>query len=52
MTQSEKLQEYLRRLSPAARGNLLTELERLELCGAEIPGATGIIELPISKIVH
>jgi hypothetical protein len=45
MTQAEKLQEYLRRLSPAARGNLLTELERLELCGAEIPGATWIIEM-------
>jgi hypothetical protein len=44
MTQSERLQEYLRRLTPAARGNLLTELERLELCGAEIPGAASIIE--------
>lgn len=45
MTQSEKLLEYLRRLTPAARGNLLTELERLELCGAEMPGAASIIEL-------
>ena len=45
MTQPDKLQEYLQRLSPAARGNLLTELERLELCGAEIPGAASIIEI-------
>lgn len=45
MTQSEKLQEYLRRLTPAARGNLLTELERLEQCGAEIPGAASVIEV-------
>lgn len=45
MTQSEKLQEYLLRLTPAARGNLLTELERLELSGAEIPGAASIIEI-------
>lgn len=45
MSQSEKLLEYLRRLTPAARGNLLTELERLELCGAELPGAASIIEL-------
>jgi hypothetical protein len=45
MTQSEKLLEYLRRLTPAARGNLLTELERLEQCGADIPGAASIIEL-------
>ena len=45
MNQPDKLQEYLQRLSPAARGNLLTELERLELCGAEIPGAASIIEI-------
>src|SRR5215471_6024682 len=45
MTQPDKLQEYLQRLSPAARGNLLTELERLELSGAEIPGAASIIEI-------
>src|SRR4029077_2230920 len=37
--------EYLQRLAPAARGNLLTELERLELCGAEIPGAASIMEV-------
>ena len=45
MTQTDKLQEYLQRLTPAARGNLLTELERLELCGAEIPGAASIMEV-------
>jgi hypothetical protein len=45
MTQTDKLQEYLQRLTPAARGNLLTELERLELCGAEIPGAASLMEI-------
>src|SRR5271169_1269287 len=44
MIQPDRLQEYLQRLTPLARGNLLTELERLELCGAEIPGSTTILE--------
>jgi hypothetical protein len=43
MMQADRIQEYLQRLTPLARGNLLTELERLELCGAEIPGSAEII---------
>ena len=35
----DQIQEFLQRLTPLTRGSLLTELERLEVCGAEIPGA-------------
>jgi hypothetical protein len=34
---SNRLQEFLQRLTAPTRNNLLSELERLELCGAEIP---------------
>ena len=44
LVQPDRLQEFLQRLSPLARNNLLTELERLELCGIEIPGSAGITE--------
>ena len=44
MIQPDRLQEYLQRLSPLARNNLLTELERLEHCGVEIPGSAAIME--------
>jgi hypothetical protein len=44
MIQVDSIQEYLQRLTPLARNNLLTELERLELCGTEIPGAAAVIE--------
>jgi hypothetical protein len=43
MMQADRVHEYLQRLTPLARGNLLTELERLELCGAEIPGSAEIV---------
>jgi hypothetical protein len=43
MTQVDRIEEYLKRLTPLARGNLLTELERLEVCGAEIPGSAEIL---------
>jgi len=33
MTPADPIQEYLNKLTPLARGNLLTELERLEACG-------------------
>jgi hypothetical protein len=36
---ADEIQDYLQRLTPLARSNLLTELDRLETCGAEIPGA-------------
>jgi hypothetical protein len=44
MIQPDRIQDYLQRLTPVARGNLLTELERLEACGAEIPGSAAILE--------
>jgi hypothetical protein len=43
MMHADRIQKYLQRLTPLARGNLLTELERLELCGAEIPGSAEIV---------
>jgi hypothetical protein len=44
MIQVDRVQEYLQRLTPLARSNLLTELERLELCGTEVPGSAAIME--------
>jgi hypothetical protein len=38
MIQTDRIQEFLQRLTPLTRGNLLTELERLEICGSEMPG--------------
>jgi flagellin-specific chaperone FliS len=43
MAQTDKLQEYLQGLTPLARNHLLTELERLEVCGAEIPGSEDVL---------
>ena len=39
-----RLKEFLQRLTPPTRSNLLEELERLEHCGAEIPGAVQLLE--------
>lgn len=44
MTLVDQIQEFLQRLTPLTRGNLLTELERLEVCGAEIPGTAPILQ--------
>ncbi len=44
MAVADQIQEFLQRLTPPARGSLLTELERLEVCGAEIPGAAPVLE--------
>jgi len=44
MVQPDRLHEYLQRLSPPTRSNLLTELERLELCDVEMPGSATIME--------
>src|SRR6188768_8584 len=44
MALSDTIQEFLQRLTPVTRGSLLTELERLEICGAEIPGAAPVME--------
>jgi hypothetical protein len=43
MIQAGRVQEYLKKLTPTARGNLLTELERLEACGEEMPGSEEIL---------
>src|SRR5579872_5016751 len=39
-----RLKEFLQRLTPPTRSNLLDELERLELSGDEIPGASEVME--------
>jgi hypothetical protein len=39
-----RLKEFLQLLAPPTRSNLLDELERLELCGSEIPGAGEVLE--------
>jgi hypothetical protein len=44
MIKPNRILEYLQRLTPPVRSNLLNELERLELCGAEIPGSETIVE--------
>jgi hypothetical protein len=43
MIQAGQIQEYLKKLTPTARGNLLTELERLEACGEEMPRCEEIL---------
>jgi len=43
MMQADRIEDYLRRLTPLARGSLLTELERLEVCGSEMPGSAEIL---------
>ncbi|MGB8399880.1 hypothetical protein [Bradyrhizobium sp.] len=42
MMQVERIWEFLQRLSPLTRSCLLAELERLELCGVEMPGSADI----------
>jgi hypothetical protein len=44
MIQAERIADYLQQLTPQARSSLLTELERLEVCGAEVPGAAVVLE--------
>jgi hypothetical protein len=44
MIHPDRIEDYLQRLTPLARSNLLTELERLEVCGAELPGSGAILE--------
>jgi hypothetical protein len=43
MIQPDGIEGYLKKLPPQARGNLLTELERLEACGAEMPGSAELL---------
>jgi hypothetical protein len=42
MVQIDRIWEFLQRLSPLTRSCLLTELERLELCGIDVPGSNDI----------
>jgi hypothetical protein len=42
-TPNERIQEYLRRLTPQARSRLLAEAERLQLCGGDMPGSDFIL---------
>jgi hypothetical protein len=42
MTLAERIQDYLRRLTPLTRSCLLTELDRLEASGVEMPGAAEV----------
>lgn len=38
----DRIWEFLQRLSPLTRSCLLTELERLEMCGVDMPGSADI----------
>jgi hypothetical protein len=44
MKKPNRIQDFLQRLTPPVRSNLLNELERLELAGTEIPGAAPVVE--------
>jgi hypothetical protein len=44
MIQTDRISSYLQQLTPQARSSLLIELERLEACGAEVPGAAPLLE--------
>ena len=44
MKKPHRIQEFLQRLTPPTRSNLLNELERLELAGEDIPGAAPVVE--------
>jgi hypothetical protein len=44
MIQGDRIGEYLRQLTPQARSSLLVELERLEACGAAVPGTATMLE--------
>jgi hypothetical protein len=44
MMHPDRIDDYLQRLTPSARSNLLTELERLEVCGASMHGSAALLE--------
>jgi hypothetical protein len=44
MEEPDRMQDYLARLTPISRSNLLTELERLEGCNAAVPGSAPVVE--------
>lgn len=43
MNEIDRLSEFLQRLTPLSRSCLLSELERLELCGVDMPGSADIL---------
>lgn len=42
MDEIDRLTEFLQRLTPLSRSCLLSELERLELCGIDMPGSASV----------
>ncbi|WP_439395802.1 hypothetical protein ACRQ5Q_02150 [Bradyrhizobium sp. PMVTL-01] len=42
MNEIDRLSEFLQRLTPLSRSCLLSELERLELCGIDMPGSAEV----------
>src|SRR3979411_3160006 len=44
MPEPDRIQDYLRRLTPLSRNNLLTELERLEVCDTAWSGFAIVVE--------
>ena len=42
MNEIDQLSEFLQKLTPLSRSCLLSELERLELCGIDMPGAADL----------
>jgi hypothetical protein len=44
MLEPDRIEHYLQGLTPSARSNLLTELERLEVCGTAMPGSEALLE--------
>jgi hypothetical protein len=44
MPEPDRIQDFLRRLTPLSRNNLLIELERLEACDAAVPGSATVVE--------
>ena len=42
MNEIDQLSEFLRKLTPLSRSCLLSELERLELCGIDMPGSASV----------
>jgi hypothetical protein len=42
MNEINQLSEFLQRLTPLSRSCLLSELERLELCGIDMPGSASV----------
>ncbi|WP_426612728.1 hypothetical protein [Bradyrhizobium sp. McL0616] len=42
MNEIDQLSEFLQKLTPLSRSCLLSELERLELCGIDMPGSSSV----------